>query len=56
MEKEIKELIEEMKLRHSEFLRVTEFSLPDFKDYWRGKKSEAAFVIEKLEMILNDKP
>lgn len=56
MEKEIKELIKEMKKREAEFARLMEFSLRDMKNYWDGKRSEASFVIEKLEIILNNKP
>jgi len=55
-EQTIKDLIKEMERRAAEFERSRDLygRIGNLRDYWDGKRSEAAFMVEKLKMILEE--
>ena len=55
-QEEIKELIKEMELRVWAFERYRDLhkEVDTKHGYWDGKRSEAAFIVEKLTWILNN--
>ncbi len=50
----LKELIKEMELRVVAFEKNTEYLGNEMYHYWNGKRSEAAFMVEKLTWILDN--
>jgi hypothetical protein len=55
MEEEVlKELIKEMELRVVAFEKNMESLGTEMYNYWNGKRSEAAFMVEKLTWILEN--
>ena len=54
MEETLKELINEMELRVFEFEKNIELLGNEMYHYWDGKRSESAFMVEKLTWILEN--
>ena len=55
MEEEVlKELIKEMELRVVVFEKTMELIGNETYHYWNGKRSESAFMVEKLTWILEN--
>ena len=53
-EETLKELINEMELRVVEFEKNMELLGNEMYHYWDGKRSESAFMVEKLTWILEN--